>query len=117
MTGPTSSTLETTNGHAPTNGALAGGELSSILAVDPRQTVVTTGPYRTIRHPMYTGTVLMGLATPLVLGSIWATLLIPPGWTLLVARILAEERLLSVRLPGYAEYISKTRTRLIPGIW
>jgi protein-S-isoprenylcysteine O-methyltransferase Ste14 len=90
---------------------------SSIIEVVPGQSVVVTGPYGVLRHPMYAGTILMGLATPLLLGSYWAALLIPPGWVLLVARILAEERLLSRELPGYAEYMKRTRSRLIPGVW
>jgi protein-S-isoprenylcysteine O-methyltransferase Ste14 len=90
---------------------------SSIIEVDPHQTVVATGPYRALRHPFYAGHLLMGLATPLVLGSYWAALLLPPGWVVLVVRILAEERLLSERLTGYAQYTSRTRHRLIPGIW
>jgi protein-S-isoprenylcysteine O-methyltransferase Ste14 len=90
---------------------------SSIIEVAAGQTVVATGPYRRLRHPMYTGTLLMGLGTPLVLGSYWMALFLPLGWALLVVRILAEERLLSARLPGYAEYMGKTRSRLIPGVW
>jgi protein-S-isoprenylcysteine O-methyltransferase Ste14 len=90
---------------------------SSIIEVEPQQTVVATGPYRALRHPMYAGTLLMGLATPLILGSYWAALLLPPGWVLLIVRILAEERLLSERLTGYAQYMSRTRHRLIPRIW
>ena len=90
---------------------------SSIIEVDSGQTVVATGPYRALRHPMYAGTLLMGLATPLVLGSYWAALLVPFGWALLVVRILAEERLLSEKLHGYAEYMSKTRSRVIPWVW
>ncbi len=90
---------------------------SSIIEVQRGQTVVATGPYRALRHPMYTGMVLMGVATPFLLGSFWAALLVPPGWVLLVVRILAEERLLGERLPGYREYLGLTRRRLIPGVW
>jgi protein-S-isoprenylcysteine O-methyltransferase Ste14 len=90
---------------------------SSILEVDPSQTVVTTGPYRALRHPFYTGTLLMGVATPLVLGSFWCGVLLPAGWALLVVRILAEERLLSLKLPGYDAYLARTKSRLIPGVW
>jgi protein-S-isoprenylcysteine O-methyltransferase Ste14 len=90
---------------------------SSIIEVDAAQTVVATGPYRVLRHPMYAGTVLMGLATPLMLGSYWAFLLVPPGWVLLVVRILAEEHFLSDQLRGYAEYMRSTPKRLIPGVW
>jgi protein-S-isoprenylcysteine O-methyltransferase Ste14 len=90
---------------------------SSIIEVQKGQTVVATGPYRALRHPMYTGMALMGMATPFLLGSFWAALLVPPGWVLLVVRILAEERLLGDRLPGYREYLGVTRRRLIPGVW
>ena len=90
---------------------------SSIIEVDAAQTVVATGPYRVLRHPMYAGTLLMGLATPLMLGSYWTMLLLPPGWALLVVRILAEEHFLSHELRGYAEYMRRTPNRLIPGVW
>jgi protein-S-isoprenylcysteine O-methyltransferase Ste14 len=90
---------------------------SSIIDVDARQAVVTTGPYLVVRHPMYVGTLLMGLATPLVLGSFWAEILFPVGCVLLVVRILAEEGFLAERLQGYKDYMRKTRHRLIPGVW
>jgi protein-S-isoprenylcysteine O-methyltransferase Ste14 len=90
---------------------------SSIIEVATGQTVVDTGPYGILRHPMYTGTLLMGLATPLLLGSYWSAILVPPGWVLLAIRILAEERLLERDLPGYAQYMTRTRSRLIPGVW
>ena len=90
---------------------------SSIIEVDPAQTLVVTGFYRVLRHPMYAGGMIMGLGMPLVLGSYWALLLLPPGWTLLVARILGEERFLARELRGYAEYLRRTPSRLIPGVW
>lgn len=90
---------------------------SSIIEVDAAQTVVATGPYRVLRHPMYSGTLLMGLAMPLMLGSYWALVLLPAGWAMLVARIIAEERFLSRELRGYAQYLRQTPKRLIPGVW
>jgi protein-S-isoprenylcysteine O-methyltransferase Ste14 len=90
---------------------------SSIIEVDAAQTVVTTGPYRVVRHPMYAGTLLMGLAMPLLLGSYWAALPVPAGWVLLAARILAEERFLRRHLRGYPEYTAQTRSRRLPGVW
>jgi protein-S-isoprenylcysteine O-methyltransferase Ste14 len=90
---------------------------SSIIEVDAAQTVVVTGLYRVLRHPMYSGTLLMGLATPLMLGSYAALLLLPPGWALLVVRILAEERFLAHELRGYEDYMRRTSSRLIPGVW
>lgn len=90
---------------------------SSIIEVAAEQTVVATGPYRMVRHPMYLGVLITGLATPLVLGSYWSAILLPPAWVLLAVRILAEERFLEGRLEGYREYMANTRSRLIPGVW
>jgi len=59
----------------------------------------------------------MGLATPLLLGSYWAELLLVPGCALLIVRLLAEERFLAERLPGYLAYMNTARSRLIPGVW
>jgi protein-S-isoprenylcysteine O-methyltransferase Ste14 len=90
---------------------------SSVIEVDAAQSVVATGPYRFLRHPMYTGTFIMGLGVPLVLGSYWAFLLLPAGWVTLVVRILAEERFLARELRGYTEYMRETPWRLLPGVW
>ncbi len=90
---------------------------SRVVTVVTGQRVVCTGPYATVRHPMYVGTILMDLFTPLALGSYWAlpafALIVP----LMVWRILDEERLLAKELPGYAEYMVRTRYRLVPGVW
>lgn len=90
---------------------------SRIVEVEEEQKVIDTGPYAIVRHPMYVGTLIFYVLTPLALGSYWAvipaTLIIP----VLVARILDEERILSKGLPGYNEYKQKTRYCLIPGIW
>ena len=90
---------------------------SSVVEVDTGQTVVATGPYRVVRHPMYTGVVLGALATPVALGSTWAEVFFVPIVGILVMRILAEERFLRERLGGYTEYTGKTRYRLVPGAW
>jgi len=90
---------------------------SSIIEVAPGQPVVATGPYRLVRHPMYLGVFVMGLATPLALGSYGSAILLPPAWALLAVRILAEERFLAARLPGYSEYMATTRSRMIPVLW
>jgi protein-S-isoprenylcysteine O-methyltransferase Ste14 len=90
---------------------------SSIIEVAPGQQVVAIGPYRVVRHPMYAGTLLMGIGTPLLLGSCWALLFLPAGWGLLALRILAEERFLASELAGYRAYMDETRARLIPGVW
>lgn len=78
---------------------------------------VTTGPYRFVRHPGYAGAILGVVATPLVLGSLWA--LVPAALlTLLFAvRTQLEDRTLRRSLPGYAAYAERTRFRLVPFIW
>ncbi|MFH1050158.1 MAG: isoprenylcysteine carboxylmethyltransferase family protein [bacterium] len=90
---------------------------SRIVEVEEGQTVITNGLYSVVRHPMYIGTLLMMLATPLALGSYWA--LIPamfmPG--ILIIRIFTEEKVLRKNLIGYNEYCEKTKYRLIPFIW
>lgn len=87
------------------------------VVVDAGQTVITTGPYALIRHPMYVATTLMYVSIPLALGSYWSVLaaiwLIP----FLVARILDEEKALIQDLPGYLEYTRRVRYRMLPGIW
>ncbi|HZO11978.1 MAG TPA: isoprenylcysteine carboxylmethyltransferase family protein [Polyangiaceae bacterium] len=90
---------------------------SSVIEVTDGQRVVSTGPYRWVRHPMYVGVVVMGFGTPLALGSLWAALVIPPMFAVLVLRIVREERFLRAHLPGYDAYIRSTRARLVPGIW
>jgi protein-S-isoprenylcysteine O-methyltransferase Ste14 len=87
------------------------------IQADRGQTVVTSGPYRFVRHPGYAGGMLAWLAAPLALGSLWA--LLPAALTAiaLVIRTILEDRLLHADLPGYAEYAQRTRARLVPGVW
>ncbi|MBN1121187.1 MAG: isoprenylcysteine carboxylmethyltransferase family protein [Anaerolineae bacterium] len=84
---------------------------------DREHHVIDSGPYRTVRHPMYTGVIIACAALPLTLGSWWA--LIPGGLLagLFVVRTALEDRMLHEELPGYDEYAQRTRYRLIPGIW
>jgi len=81
------------------------------------QTVVDTGVYAVVRHPMYAGGVLLFLGMPLWLGSYAAALLALVPIALLVVRILVEERFLRRELEGYAAYTQRTRYRLIPSVW
>jgi protein-S-isoprenylcysteine O-methyltransferase Ste14 len=87
------------------------------VQVEEGQRVISTGLYRFVRHPMYSGAILMFLFTPLALGSWWALpgsfLFIP----LLVLRILNEEKILRRDLPGYSEYCLRTPSRLVPLVW
>jgi protein-S-isoprenylcysteine O-methyltransferase Ste14 len=87
------------------------------VQVEDGQRVISTGPYRLVRHPMYSGAILMFLFTPLALGSWWAlpnSLLFIP---LLVLRILNEEKILRRDLPGYSDYCLRTPSRLVPLVW
>ena len=79
--------------------------------------VVTTGPYRFVRHPGYLGAILGTLATPLMLGSAWT--FIPAGLValLFVVRTHLEDDTLRRELQGYEEYAQSTRFRLIPSVW
>ena len=91
--------------------------LSRTVEVQEGQTVIDTGLYGIVRHPMYTATILMSLAIPLVLGS-WISflpMLLYP--VIIIRRIRGEESLLEEGLPGYREYQQKVRWRLIPYIW
>jgi protein-S-isoprenylcysteine O-methyltransferase Ste14 len=90
---------------------------SRVVEVKPGQRVVSTGPYSIVRHPMYAGSLLLFLATPPALGSLWALVLVLPLSAVIVARLLDEERYLSKNLPGYKEYCEKVRYRLIPYVW
>lgn len=91
--------------------------LSRTVEVQEGQTVVDTGLYGIVRHPMYGVTVLLFLSMPLVLGS-WISFgvfLIYPA--LMVKRIRHEEALLEAELPGYADYKKKVKYRMIPFLW
>ena len=91
--------------------------LSRTVKVEEGQTVVSTGLYGIVRHPMYLASVLMFLAIPLVMGSWYA--LIPFAFypVLMVVRIRGEEKLLTAELAGYAEYKKKVKYRMFPFIW
>jgi protein-S-isoprenylcysteine O-methyltransferase Ste14 len=90
---------------------------SSVVEIGAGQTVVGSGPYRFVRHPFYAAGVLGSVATPLALGSLGAEVFLPVACGLFVMRLLAEERFLSGNLPGYTAYMSRTRSRLVPGLW
>ncbi len=90
---------------------------SATIAVAEEQKLITTGPYSVMRHPMYSGAILMFIFTPLALGSFWGLI---PGFMLILIlffRTLHEEKFLAKNLPGYDEYCRKVRYRFIPFIW
>ena len=91
--------------------------LSRTIKVEEGQTVVSTGLYGIVRHPMYMATLRRFLVMPLVLGSWWA--LIPFAFypAIIISRLKDEEELLTRELAGYAEYKEKVRYRIIPFIW
>ena len=90
---------------------------ASTIQVEEGQPVVSTGLYAYVRHPMYSGALLLLAAMPLALGSWWCVLLVVPFFPVLVWRILDEEIFLRENLPGYAEYMQRVRYRLVPRVW
>jgi protein-S-isoprenylcysteine O-methyltransferase Ste14 len=90
---------------------------ASNVKVEEGQTVTTTGPYALVRHPMYTGVLIMVLGVPLALGSWWGLAIIALVVPALMLRILDEEKLLKKDLQGYSEYTQKVHYRLVPYLW
>jgi protein-S-isoprenylcysteine O-methyltransferase Ste14 len=90
---------------------------ASTIKVETAQRVISTGPYATVRHPMYAGAALIILATPLALGSLWTLPIAVVLIAVLVVRLLDEERYLSVNLPGYESYRNSVKYRLLPMVW
>ena len=90
---------------------------ASNVQVTEGQTVISTGPYAIVRHPMYAGVLVMVVGTPLALGSLWGLLLVLVTVPVLVWRILDEESLLEHELSGYTAYTRRVRHRLVPYVW
>jgi len=93
------------------------GYAAANVRVEEGQTLVSTGLYGLVRHPMYTGNVLLMLGIPLALGSYWGLFLLVLGMPVLVLRIRDEEELLAHDLSGYREYTERVRYRLLPYVW
>ncbi len=91
--------------------------LSRVIEVQEDQTVVDTGLYGIVRHPMYTATVLLFLSMPLVLNSLISFIIMLVYIPIIVKRIKNEEAVLEQELKGYKEYKQKVKYRLIPFIW
>ncbi|MGV0793392.1 methyltransferase family protein [Mycolicibacterium sp. XJ1819] len=87
------------------------------VTVEAGQTVVSTGLYAVVRHPMYFGILIMMIGAPPALDSWWGLVLLAPGLAVFAVRILDEETLLHQDLAGYPEYTQKVRHRLVPYLW
>lgn len=90
---------------------------AATITIEAGQELVSTGLYGVVRHPMYSGALLMALAMPLGLGSYWALIAGLLAAVSLVVRILDEEVLLHDELAGYGEYARQVRYRMLPGLW
>lgn len=87
------------------------------VQVSEGQTVVTTGPYAVVRHPMYASALFLFLFGPLALASWWAFVPAAAMVPAVMGRIVAEERFLADHLAGYTAYQGLVRWRLVPGLW
>jgi protein-S-isoprenylcysteine O-methyltransferase Ste14 len=90
---------------------------AATVTVESGQTVVSTGVYQHVRHPMYVGNFVMMVGIPLALGSYWGLLFAIPAQAVIIFRILDEEKLLIEQLAGYREYTQRVRYRLLPFVW
>ena len=91
--------------------------LSRTIKVEEGQSVVDTGLYGIVRHPMYAVTILLFLMIPLVLGSWYALIAFAFYPAIIIVRLKDEEELLTRELSGYAEYKQRVKYRIIPFIW
>jgi protein-S-isoprenylcysteine O-methyltransferase Ste14 len=87
------------------------------ISVEANQTLVSTGLYGLVRHPMYAGSIILLMGIPLALGSYWGLIALIPGLIVLIVRILDEEQVLEQQLAGYREYEQQVHYRLIPYVW
>lgn len=90
---------------------------AATITVEADQPLVSTGLYGVVRHPMYLGALIMMVGMPPALDSLWGLAVVAVALPVLAARILDEERMLRQELPGYPEYASRVRKRLVPGVW
>jgi protein-S-isoprenylcysteine O-methyltransferase Ste14 len=87
------------------------------IQTDRGQTVIDTGPYAIVRHPLYTASLPYFVGMALVLGSLWALIPAVFSWLLIVVRTQWEDETLQAELPGYKAYAERVRYKLFPGIW
>jgi len=93
--------------------------LSTVVRIqqDRGHKVITTGPYKYVRHPMYSGMIILYLSFPLSLGSFYALILSLAFIFLIILRTYLEDKTLQKELSGYHEYAKRVRYRLVPGVW
>jgi len=93
--------------------------LSQVVKIDKERGhhVITTGPYALVRHPMYSAVIVLMFAVPIALGSRFGLIPSVLAAALIIVRTYLEDRTLQKELPGYLDYMNRTRCRLIPGIW
>lgn len=91
--------------------------LSRTVEIQKDQTVVDTGLYSIVRHPMYAVTIWLFLSIPIVLGSWWSLVCFVPYIAVIVARIRNEEQVLEAGLEGYAEHKKRVKYRILPFVW
>ena len=87
------------------------------IQTDREHTVCDTGLYKVVRHPAYLGMIIQSLGFPLLFGSLWSIIPISLSIILIVTRTYLEDKTLINELKGYPEYTTKTRYRIIPGVW
>ena len=90
---------------------------AATIRVEADQPVISTGLYGLVRHPMYTGALIMMVGMPLALDSYWGLITLVPGVAVLALRIADEEKMLRQELAGYDEYTQQVHYRLVPGVW
>jgi len=90
---------------------------SAVIEISEGQKVISIGPYAIVRHPMYSGALLVNFLLPIALGSWWGLPFAAAMAAIIVVRLSDEEKLLRKNLPGYPEYCQKTPYRLIPYVW
>jgi protein-S-isoprenylcysteine O-methyltransferase Ste14 len=90
---------------------------AATVEVTEQQTVISTGPYAFVRHPMYTGALIMLFGTPLALASWWGLVPFLFMVAVIVVRLLDEEKMLLADLPGYPDYVTRVKYRLMPLVW
>jgi protein-S-isoprenylcysteine O-methyltransferase Ste14 len=93
------------------------GYAAANITVESGQTLVSTGMYGLVRHPMYAGTVIIMIGIPPALGSYWGLLILIPVLVVLALRIRDEEDMLEHELTGYSAYEQQVHYRLVPYVW